>query len=304
MCVPNSPPTVAIAGLASLSMEVIRFNDEYELAAGLYDVEAAELRERDSRQGQPLQRWLALEAGTGVGAVVTWLRPDDRMFLMFEVRGPEAYAPLVRAVVDALGRSVHTMVDESDVDDVVGMEHAGFRTEMVSERFRIRFDDALHYLNRAWVPSGYEIRSALEVDEARLFALDNEIRNLVPGTDGWYGDAEWFHSELAESPPFDASAYLVAVDQSSDSYVGLVRVWRNADGPRLGLVGVTPSHRSQPVAGALLKHSLTAASEWGHDSFSTETSPSNSATYPRMSLVHAESHGRFLQLVRPHTPRP
>ena len=39
-----------------------------------------------------------------IGAVLTWLRPDDRMFLLFEVDDVRVYGPLTDRVVEAVGR--------------------------------------------------------------------------------------------------------------------------------------------------------------------------------------------------------
>ncbi|MGH8936700.1 MAG: hypothetical protein ACRDXD_10655, partial [Acidimicrobiia bacterium] len=187
-------------------MEVVRFTDQYELAALVYDMSPDELRERDERQAQVLQRWVALTDGETVGAVSTWLRPDDRMFLYFVGPDRAAYPPLTAAVVESLRRTVHTLADAADRETIEALQNAGFRTELVEERFRIRFDRAVSWLDRAWVPTGFSIHRANSVDEDRLFTLDNTLRQDTPGTDGWRGDRAWFHDELAEAPPFDSSA--------------------------------------------------------------------------------------------------
>jgi GNAT superfamily N-acetyltransferase len=279
-------------------VEVVQFTDEYELAAPVYGISPEELRARDDRQGQPLQRWIALGHGRALGAVSTWLRPDDRMLLYFVGRDPAVYPPLTDAVVEALSRRVYTFVDADDREAVEALQDSGFATELVEERFRIRFDRALARLERAWVPAGFSIHPADAVDEDRLFALDNTLRRDTLGTDGWFGDRDWFRDELAESPPFDPSAYLVAVDDRNGEYVGLVRIWRNPTGPRFGLIGVVRRCRNTPIAAALMKEALTAASSWGHGTFTTETSPANPIIYERMERVGAESLGQFLQMVR------
>lgn len=279
-------------------MEIDIFTDQYEMAAGLYGTTDQELRRRDDRQSQPLQRWLAVDGGVAVGAVTTWLRPDDRTFLMFAGREPAVHAALAEAAAAALGRSVYTIVDADERDTVEALTTAGFATEAVGERFRIRFDQALLMLERAWIPSGVELHPADTVDENRLFTLDNTIRQDVLGTDGWSGDRQSFHEELTEAPPFDSTAYLVAVDHRNGEYAGLVRMWRNPSGPRLGLVGVTRRYRNTPIAAALLKQAITAASEWGYESFTTETNPCNRVIYPRVKRLDAKGLGRFLQLAR------
>lgn len=279
-------------------MEVLRFTDQYELAAVVYDLSSDELRGRDERQGQPLRRWIAVRDGEAVGAVSSWLRPDDRMFLYFVGHDRASYVPLTAAVVEALGRIVYTLVDAGDHEAVQALEAAGFDSELVEERFRIPFDKALGWLERAWIPSGFSIHPADTVDEDRLFTLDNTLRQDTLGTDGWRGDREWFHDELAEAPPFDPSAYLVAIDDGNGEYVGLVRIWRNQTGPRFGLVGVVRQYRNTPIAAALLKQAVTAASKWGYDAFVAEASPANKVIYPRMERIEAESMGQFLQMVR------
>jgi len=285
-------------------VEVLKFTDQYELAAGVYDMAAADLRARDERQGQPLQRWMAVHEGEAVAAVSTWWRPDDRIFLYFVGPDRAAYSLLTDAVVDALGRTVHTFANAGDGELVDVLRSAGFEIELVEEGFRIRFDEALARLRRAWVPSVLSIHPADTVDEDRLFILDNTLRHDTLGTDGWQGDRAWFHEELAESPPFEPSAYLVAVDSRNGEYVGLVRIWRNPTGPRFGLIGVIPEYRNTTMAGALLRRALQAASEWGYDTFTAETSPTNATIYERMDRVGAESLGRFNQMVLNHASEP
>ncbi|MGI9528076.1 MAG: GNAT family N-acetyltransferase [Acidimicrobiia bacterium] len=282
-------------------MHAVRFSDEYELVAPLYGVEPEELRQRDLAKEQAVERWVATGNGVAVGAVDAWLRPDDRLFLTFRGDRIEALAPLVAAVDHAVHRSLFTTVDLEDGDRVYELHDCGFTMETVGERFTVRFSDALALVDRAWVPTGYRIASVADVDEHDAFELDNAIRNLVPGTDGWTGKRDWFHDEL-NSAEFDRDAYLVAVERATDRCVGLLRIWRNQDGPRLGLLGVLPDHRRGPLAAALLKQGLDAASGWGYDSFVTETSPSNDHTYPRLSRIASDRLGSFGQLVRCHEP--
>ena len=277
-------------------MNIVRFADEYELAAPLYDRSPEDLSARDRRQAQPVQRWLAIRNGAAVAAVSTWLRPDDRMFLHF-VGHDGAFGPLGEMAGETLGRPVHAIVDTASREGVDSLQRAGFEPEVASEAFEIRFDAALAWLRRAWVPAGFRIVAADAVDEDRLFDLDNTLRRDTPGTDGWRGDREWFREEFTESPPFDPTAYLVAIHECDD-YAGLVRIWRNPSGPRLGLIGVIPKYRNTTIAAALLAQALTAAATWGFDTFTTETSLSNRVIHPRMARLGAERTGAFIQVVR------
>lgn len=278
-------------------MDTVRFHAHHELVAPLYGLSPAELRRRDASAAEPPFRWLAVRDGDATAAATARLRPDERMFLHFVGPDHGAYGPLGEHAAGDLGRPIFVTLGEDSGTALGSLRRAGFVVDMVSEGFRVRFDDALEWLRRAWVPSGFAIISAEEADEGRLFDLDNALRQQVPGTEGWRGNREWFEEELAERPPFDPAAYLVAIDVSSGDYAGLVRIWRNPTGPRLGLIGVLPRFRSAPIAAALLQRALAAASAWGHHALVTETSVDNAAVHPRLSRI-GESTGRFVQMVR------
>lgn len=277
-------------------MKVVRFTDEYDMVADLYGVSPEQLRQRDLQQGRPVERWLAMDGDEITGAVSTLVRPDRRVFLSFKGSDRSSTTPLATAVRQDVGRPVHTLVDAADAEGIAALVNAGFENELVTERFEIRFDAALHWLRRAWVPTGMTIRQADAVDEGRLFTLDNTLRQDLAGCDGWRGDPDLFHEELTDAPPFVPAAYLVGVDRDNGEYVGLVRVWRNPAGPRLGLIGVLRQYRNTSIAVALLAQALTAASGWGYDTFITETSPANPITYPRLRRLGEASLGRFLQM--------
>jgi hypothetical protein len=52
--------------------------------------------------------------------------------------------------------------------------------------------------------------------------LDCALREDVSGSAGWQPDATWSREETYDSPYFDPSTYLVALD--GEKYVGLGRV--------------------------------------------------------------------------------
>lgn len=161
-------------------VSVVRFTSEYEVIAPLYSMDPEILRERDAAHGQPVQRWFIRRAGRATGAVSTWLRPDDRMFLTFKTENLTSFEPLVEAVAANLGRSLSVTVDLGDDDRVAALVDLGFEIDQVSEAFFVPFSVALGVVHRAWVPSGYRIDSVADVDETKAFALDNRLRNLVP----------------------------------------------------------------------------------------------------------------------------
>ena len=278
-------------------MHVSRFTDEYDELAALLDVPPNGLRLADGRFEHGVDRWIAHDGGAIVASVRTFTRPDGRTFLMFEGGRLSALPTLAEAAVDVPGSTLWAMVDDEDTERSSAFASAGFAIAYTFDRFDVRFDTALARLRRAWVPTGYAIHPVSEIDVDRAFALDNAIRSFVPGTEGWEGNREWFVDELA-SEEFAADAYLVAVHEPSEQPVGLIRIWRNPDGPRLGLIGVLPEHRRPSLAAALLNTALTPASGWGYPSFTTETSTANRDVHPGLTRIGADVTGRFHQLVR------
>ena len=251
----------------------------------------------DSQQScQSSERILAYDGDVLAGTVTGLRRPDNRTFLRFDYHDATAFQALASAATEAFRPPLCVMVDASNLETIGTLGEAGFAVLITEERVRIRFDAALRMVRRATTPAGYSLHGADAVDKDVLFDLDTKLRNMVPGTDGWQGGRDIFDREIADSPPFDPCAYLVAVHELSGEYAGLVRMWRNPDEPRFGLIGVLPHHRSAPVAAALLKQALAAASQWGSETFVAETSLSNDVIYPKLKRLSAERLSRFHQM--------
>ncbi len=274
-------------------VRIERFVDHYDQIAALFDRSPDELRARDEQQAS--ERWLALRDDRLVGAAAAVHRPDDRTILAF-VGDPETIGPLTTAASTEIRGRICAQVDGADSARVGALRRAGFAVEVVVEAVTIRFDSALRVFGRVPVPAGFSIVAADRVDAGRLFTLDNTIRQDVPGCDGWRGDRSWFRDELAEAPPFDPDGYLVAVDDTNGEYAGLVRIWRDPTGPRLGLIGVARQYRTTLLAAALLRRALEGAARWGSETFTTEASPSNATIHRRFERVGAIRDGRRLQM--------
>ena len=278
-------------------MKVIPFGYAYDLVADLYGMTPAELQRKDEQSKDEVRRWLAVDANVAIAAVDVRLRPDDRQFLSFRGSDIRSRPDLARAAGDGVSGVVFVNVDAEDHAAVSAFTAQGFSIESAASRVRISFSSVLSRLRRAWLPNGFRIRSAAAVDEDRLFILDNELRHDVPGLDGWRGNREWFHDELTDAPPFDAAAYLVA-EGSDCSYEGLVRIWRNPEGPHLGLIGVRRTHRGTPLAAALMLHGLGAASTWGFETFTADVSDSNGSVQPILTRVGTEELSRSCLMIR------
>lgn len=278
-------------------MDIVSFSDQYADAASVLEVDETELRIRYQAVPDAPPRWLAYRGGKPVGFASARLRPDNRMFVRFDCRELSAYGALADEAAAELRRPLHTTIARDDLPALVVLRAAGFAEDFVGERFRVPFIAVLDRLPRTRIPSGFTVESADAVDEAKLFTLDNTLRSEVPGTEGWRGDRAMFHVELT-SAAFDPAAYLVAVDESNGELAGLVRVWREPTGPRLGLIGIARQYRHTPIGAALLRQALIEASGWGHDTFVADTSRNHPRIYRHLQRIGARSMGEFVSMVR------
>lgn len=276
-------------------MQVAQFSGEYDAIAPLYDRTPAELADRDAAAQQVTERWVAWQEGIAVGAALARARPDSKVFLTFvgETRAAGSLAANVQA---ALGCVVYTTADEGAQDLVGSLGEVGFRTYLTTDVFMVPFSSALQSLRHSPLPTGFTTVAATDANPDLLFALDNAVRSRVPGTEGWRGNRTWFDSELA-----DPAAYRVAIDLATGGYAGLARIWRNPDGPRFGLVGVTEAHRRTRLGPALIRLVLEEAASWGHSSFAAETALENQYLHHRLERIATRRVGRRMQLVLGHT---
>jgi ribosomal protein S18 acetylase RimI-like enzyme len=148
------------------------------------------------------------------------------------------------------------------------------------------------------LPTEYEIVRADQIAEDRLRRLDDALRQDVPGTDGWRWDPASFHEETFASPFFDASTYLIAFERESGDDAGLVRVWNNPSGPRLGLIAVLPQHRRCGLARGLLARVLGVLAKRGKSDVWTEVDDRNIASISLLEALGARRVGGSIELVR------
>jgi RimJ/RimL family protein N-acetyltransferase len=239
------------------------------------------------------------EAATTQPKLSAITRPDGRCV----VRPNGAWTAATAARAVALGERggvpvvVHLAERATDERDI--LVSAGF--EIVRREAVIAFEagTALEALAGATLPAGVEIRSAVEVDEDALRLLDDELRQDVPGASGWRSTPEEFREHTYADRAFDPRTYLVAVDPGG-ALLGLVRVWMNLSGPRLGLVGVRRAHRRRGIAAALLARALRAVAETGAEDVTAEYDVSNRASHALAERLGARRLGTTLELV--HEP--
>jgi hypothetical protein len=108
-------------------------------------------------------------------------------------------------------------VDESNTERRAALELLGFEAH---RRELVLVLPAR--VERVVSPAGLRARRADEVREIELRLLDDELRQDVPGTDGWRWLPRDFREETYESPQFDPAAYLVA--EKERELVGICRV--------------------------------------------------------------------------------
>ncbi len=213
-------------------------------------------------------------------AVKIYVRPDGRRF----VRDPDA-ASLAETKSD-----VYCTVDASEIDSYLAL---GFNVHRRERTYVVPTLSA-----RVAAPAGIVFVSADEVGDASLRLLDDELRQDVPGTDGWQWGEAAFREETYEATEFDPTTYLVALEEATGRYVGIVRVWMKQPTPRLGFIGVLPSHRRRGIARALLAEVFARLDERGFHEVSTEIDETNTASRALLEGLGARPTGTSVELIR------
>ena len=242
--------------------------------------------------------WRALAGEEGIGVVKAVLRPDERCFVFFDSCRAEAYEPLLGAVARELGRDLYVTVDEADDEARALYERLGFVVNRRESDYLIPTDPQVTGLGAVETPPGFVLVGANQVAEDRLRVLDDTLRQDVPGTDGWRWNEAGFHEETFDSESFDPTTYLIAVEQTSGEYAGLVRVWNNPIMPRLGLIAVVPRYRRRALAKALLARAFGVVNDRGKTEVSAEVDDTNVASTTLLKALGARRTGGSIELIR------
>jgi len=210
----------------------------------------------------------------------TFLRPDGRRFVIGPPDG------------DLPEGELFARVDESDVEQLRALEDLGFVRE------RRELDLVLPTaVPRLPVPTGFSAVRADDMDEEALRLLDDELRQDVPGTDGWLWTADDFREETFLSPQFDPAVYLVAVCEGAG--VAICRVWIRPEHPRLGFIGVQRSLRQRGIARWLIGEVFTVLHERGEREAWTDVDETNVASRALLEGLGGRPVGASLELRRP-----
>ena len=246
---------------------------------------------------RPALTWRALDGDLVAGEVRARLRPDNRWFLYFDTWRADAYPPLADAVARDLGGDLYVTLEDAEYDALDACAQAGFVVHRRESYYRIPADRAVAGLAGAVLPAGLDVLSAADADITRLRRLDDTLRQDVPGSEGWRWDAEEFRAETF-GPFFDPATYLVAVDRASGEYAGLVRIWRNRAGPRLGLIATLARYRRRGVARALLGQAFAVLAARGETSVTCEVDDTNVASVSWLTGLGARRYGGNAELIR------
>jgi ribosomal protein S18 acetylase RimI-like enzyme len=235
------------------------------------------------------RQWHALEDDLVVGRGEASRRPDGRMFVSIDAWHDAAFDRLAAAMLAALPRPLHTVVDEADLDLTVQWQRSGFTTRRREWEYAVPTDPRATGLDSALPPPGVTIEPFGRAKQAPLRALDSTIRDEVVA--GWQD----MPAEVLAPPVLDPSKYAVAAQ--CGQYVGLLRVAMVTRLPRIGLIAVRADRRRRGIARALLAHALSALHHIGKGTASAELTESNVAATALFEGIGARRTGSNLELV-------
>ena len=236
-------------------------------------------------------QWHALEDDLVVGRGEASRRPDGRMFVSVDAWHGTAFDRLAEAMLAALPRPLHTVVDEADVDLTAGWRRAGFTTRRRELEYAVATNPRATGLDSALPPTDVTIVAFGRAQEAPLRALDRTIRDEVEAGPGWHD----MPAEVLALPVLDPSKYAVAAQ--SGQYVGLLRVATLTRLPRIGLIAVRADRQRRGIARALLAHALGALHRIGKEAASAEVTESNMPATALFEGIGARRTGSNLELV-------
>jgi len=193
------------------------------------------------------------------------------------------------------GVTVIAHLAEDRADEARVFADAGFTPARREVKVEVDLDQALAAIGDPPLLRGVAAISAAEADLERLRLLDAALRDEIPGTAGWRSTPTEFAEETFDRPAFNPATYLVAVEELTGDYIGLVRVWMNRAGPRIGMFGVLPGHRRRGITLALLARCLLAARELGYRTATSEYDETNEASRGVFERLGARQTGNVIE---------
>lgn len=246
--------------------------------------------------------WNLVRDGTTAASAYAVCRPDRRWFVSVDAWNEHDHGPLVNAMIADLNQDVHTRIDGADPASLEMWTRYGFEPDRREIEFLISPDSERTGLAHSLAPKGLALLPADEVDEAALRQLDDQLRDEVPGTEGWVNDPAEFHDYTFDEKHFDPATYLVAVDNEQQQFAGLVRIWANGTRSRLGFIAVTRPYRRRGLARALLASAFQPVHDRGVLEVLAEVDASNTPSLKLLHSINAVETGASVVLRRRASP--
>jgi ribosomal protein S18 acetylase RimI-like enzyme len=248
--------------------------------------------------------WVAYDGDMESGELSALVRPDGRCFAFLRPGQSPADELLLTTAIEDTGHDLHASLDEFNYLEIEWHNKLGFEVTGQESHYKIPVSEATVRLRSAAVPAGLELISAAGADEERVRLLEDALRQGMPGMDGWRWDPARFRAETTDSGFFDPALCLVAVDQASGEYAGLVRVRHHRRMSRLGLIGVRPGYRRRGLARVLLGAVLGVLQDRGAPEVVAEVADINTASLALLDSLGARRTGGAVWLVRKRPAAP
>lgn len=242
--------------------------------------------------------WFAYDGDMEVGELSALVRPDGRCFAFLRPGQSPADELLLATAISDTGRDLHASLDEFNYLEIEWHQKLGFEVTGQESHYKVPVTAAAARLRGAAVPAGLSLISAAEADEDRLRLLDDEVRQDMPGMNGWRWEPDRFRAETSRSGFFDPALCLVAVDQASGEYAGLVRAWHHPRMSRLSFFGVLPRYRRRGLARVMLAAVLGVLQDRGAAEAVAEVSDVNAGSLALLDSLGARRTGGAVWLVR------
>jgi len=238
-------------------------------------------------------RWEARDAAGLLGSAHVWNRPDGKRIAWFDAADPD----VIGALCEAIGaeRPVYTSADAHDQRTLRQLSAAGFVGERFEHDWTLPVAIAADWDDSALTGFTVGTPERFGMDAVRRF--DDEVRADMPGLRGWRSGGEFWADEHI-GPAYDPALYPVAWDPEAGRFAGLVRVWMNESGPRLGLVAAARPYRGRGLAAALLGLAFRELRDRGHIKVVTECDAANPASKALLAKAGGRIVGGTVELVR------
>jgi ribosomal protein S18 acetylase RimI-like enzyme len=242
--------------------------------------------------------WVAYDGDMEAGELSALVRPDGRCVAFLRPGQSPADELLLATAIADTGHDLHTLLDEFNYLEIEWHTTLGFEVTGQESHVVIGVSAAAASLRDAAVPAGLKLISAADADEDRLRLLDDAVRRDMPGTDGWRWGAAGFRAQTLDSGFFDPALHLVAADEVSGEYAGLVRAWHHRRMSRLALIGVRPGYRRRGLARVLLAAVFGVLQDRGAPEVVAEVADTNTAALALLDDLGARRTGGAVWLVR------